>query len=745
MAPLRLLVFFLLTLPGFADQGYHATIRFGQIPPGARPVTAAADAAGNLYIVSNITTPSGLPQIRVDKIDPNGNSLGSIEFGGTYQSQGFVPSFFYAQDSVVGAAVDPSGNLVIAGTTFASDFPLVSPLFTTNKLGSSGLLGSSGFVTKLDPQLKNILFSTALGGKQGSTSAGALTLDKAGNIYVTGDTWDTDFPVTQGAFQSQLQPGAEYAFVTEIAANDKSIVFSTYFGDPAVSCAASSYMCPGFAFTEGSAIVSDSEGNVIIGGNTVANHLPITVGAFAANCGDCGISASGFEDLAGFLAKFSTDGSKLLAASYVPVVASSSYCTSVLTAALTVDANGNVIVAGTTSSVLSLTSGALQTSFPESAGASGSAGFVMKFDPAFEQLLFSTYFGGAGELGPLLYGGVNGLAVDSQGVIWIAGASPSEQLPAPEGTPLLGQNYLAGLSQDGSTLSALFTAPSGIAGLGVFLGANGVTSLGSTGALLTASPGQGPSLVSIANSAGSSITNAVAPYELISLYGLNIGPPAPVNTQVVKGVVTDSLGGVQVLFDGTPAPLLYVGPTQINAIVPREVSADDTASIQIVTPTGSISGPTMQVSPSQPGVVPSSAQGPALILPYAAAVNQDGSINSASNPAALGSVVSVWVSGAGASTQRLPDGAIVTLADSGSPALPVVAFSAPAFVIGTLPGPLSLEVVYAGDAAGMVAGVTQVNFLLPSQAEYGLDNVAFWLQIGGASSELFTLFLQSPQ
>lgn len=551
MAPHRFVGFLLLTLPALAEQPYHSNIRFGDIPPGARPVTAAADAAGNLFIVSNTTTPSGVPQIHVDKVDPNGSPLGAIDFGGTYQAQDFVPGLFFAQDSIVGAAVDPSGNLAIAGTTFASDFPLVSPLFTT--IG----IGGSGFVTKIDSQLKNIVFSTALGGKDGSTAAGALTLDKAGNIYVTGDTWDANFPITQGAFQSQLQPGAEYAFVTEIAANDKSIVFSTYYGDPAVSCAASEDLCPEFAFTEGSAIVLDSEGNVIIAGNTVANHLPITTGAFASNCGDCGISASGFEDLAGFLAKLSAGGSKLLAATYIPVVASSS-CTSVLTVALTIDANSNVIVAGITSSVLPLTSGALQTSFPSSS--SLEAGFVMKFDPAAERLLFSTYFGGEGELDSLLYWGVNGLAVDSQGVIWIAGASPPEQLPAPEGTPLLGQNYLAGMTQDGSTLAALFTAPSGIAGLGIILDASGVTSLGGTGALLTASPGEGPSLVSLSNSAGSAITNTVAPCELISLYGLNIGPPEPASAQVVNGVVGSSLGGVQVLFGGTPASLLYVGP-----------------------------------------------------------------------------------------------------------------------------------------------------------------------------------------
>jgi hypothetical protein len=305
MAPSRFLVLFLSALPALADQAYHATVRFADIPSSATPARVAADAAGNLFIVSNVTTPAGIPQIHIDKVDANGNLLASIEFGGTNASPGFVSSLFFSHDSIAGAAVDPSGNLVIGGSTFASDFPLVSPLFTS--IG----LGGSGFITKLDSQLKSIIFSTLLGGTKGTTGISALALDQSGNIYVTGQTSEADFPITPGAFQTVIAPGAFYAFASEIASNGNALVFSTYFGDPAVSCLGAPNQCPYSAYSEGAAIALDSKGNVIIAGNTIANHLPITPGAFASSCGDCGISATGFEELAGFLAKFAPDGSRL--------------------------------------------------------------------------------------------------------------------------------------------------------------------------------------------------------------------------------------------------------------------------------------------------------------------------------------------------------------------------------------------------------------------------------------------------
>src|SRR4029077_11182698 len=141
----------------------------------SRPQALAADSAGNLFVVSNVTEPSGRGQIRVFKTDPQGKTLASMDFGGSQD------------DGISGAAVDPQGNLVIVGATSSPDFPLVLPLI-------SNAPQPAAFITKIDSQLKSILFSTRLGGTQGGiggTSAGALALDSAGNIYVTGVTADT--------------------------------------------------------------------------------------------------------------------------------------------------------------------------------------------------------------------------------------------------------------------------------------------------------------------------------------------------------------------------------------------------------------------------------------------------------------------------------------------------------------------------------------------------------------------------
>jgi hypothetical protein len=276
---------------------------------------------------------------------------------------------------------------------------------------------------------------------------------------------------------------------------------------------------------------------------------------------------------------------------------------------MALDSSGNVIVAGLASDGFPVTSGALQRTFPAPAATRGLAGFITKFDSTAQRLLFSTYFGGATPGSPF---GLTSLILDSQGTIWVTGASPPDQLPAPTGTPLLGTNYLAALTPDGSTLANIFTAPDGAAGQAIAL------------------------------------TNAarVAPYDLISLYGIALGPPTPVGARILNHTVATSLGGVQVLFGGIPAPLLYAGPTQINAIVPAEVFGSDTTALQIVTPSGTISGPTLSIRPSQPGVFPGAVDTSPLVVP-AAALNQDGSVNSATNPAALGTIVTVWATGGG--------------------------------------------------------------------------------------------------
>lgn len=106
-----------------------------------------------------------------------------------------------------------------------------------------------------------------------------------------------------------------------------------------------------------------------------------------------------------------------------------------------------------------------------------------------------------------------------------------------------------------------------------------------------------------------------------------------------------------------------------------------------------------------------------FLAPEAKALNQDGTVNDAANPAEPGSIVTVWATGMGVPSWPWDDGAIVGYA-MGGPTAPVAVFSFPELVIlggnGTGPsGPLSLEVLYASDAPGMVAGTTQIGFRLP--------------------------------
>lgn len=151
----------------------------------------------------------------------------------------------------------------------------------------------------------------------------------------------------------------------------------------------------------------------------------------------------------------------------------------------------------------------------------------------------------------------------------VTGYSPASSLPAVSGVPLLGNANVARLSEDGKSIEDLYIGPDFSTGLALVLTstANFVT-LGQNGSLWIQTAATGPSLLGTANAAGGGISGQVAPSQLISLYGLGIGPRAAIDGQVQNGAFTSVLGGYQVLFDGIAAPLLYVGPTQINTAGP---------------------------------------------------------------------------------------------------------------------------------------------------------------------------------
>ncbi len=82
---------------------------------------------------------------------------------------------------------------------------------------------------------------------------------------------------------------------------------------------------------------------------------------------------------------------------------------------------------------------------------------------------------------------------------------------------------------------------------------------------------------------GSLKAGAVAPGEIISIFGFDLGPTTPVGLQLDgSGKVTAQLGGTQVLFDGVAAPLIYVSAGQVNTIVPYGVAGASTTRVQVM-------------------------------------------------------------------------------------------------------------------------------------------------------------------
>jgi uncharacterized protein (TIGR03437 family) len=224
----------------------------------------------------------------------------------------------------------------------------------------------------------------------------------------------------------------------------------------------------------------------------------------------------------------------------------------------------------------------------------------------------------------------------------------------------------------------------------------------------------------IAGSAASSIARAVSARELISIYGINIGASSPLGAQIESNVIGKSLGGVQVLFNGVPAALLYAGPTQINAIVPSALAGQTTTTIQIITPSGTVNGPVLDVQPTAPQVFVN-AMGSALAL------NQDGTLNSAANRAQPGSIVTIWMTGGGALPGTPDDVVNTSLATNVYPISVWTGFQGQ--------GVSPLAVLYAGDAPGLASGVTQVNFQLPPTA--AANGFPLTLQAGAATASIF--------
>ena len=207
-----------------------------------------------------------------------------------------------------------------------------------------------------------------------------------------------------------------------------------------------------------------------------------------------------------------------------------------------------------------------------------------------------------------------------------------------------------------------------------------------------------PQIRSVTNAASFFITDAT-PGLIFTLFGTGVGADPLTGLTLTNGVVSTTSGGTRVLFDEFPAPMIYASRDQVAGVMPYGIAGRTNVQV-VVENRGVRSDPfQMRVAPSSPGIFTLNASGRG----NAAALNQNGSVNSASNPAAPGSVVVLYVTGEGNYMPTPTDGSLTQAP------LPVTV--APVTVrFGTTP----VIVDYAGAAPGLVAGVMQINARAPN-------------------------------
>jgi uncharacterized protein (TIGR03437 family) len=248
---------------------------------------------------------------------------------------------------------------------------------------------------------------------------------------------------------------------------------------------------------------------------------------------------------------------------------------------------------------------------------------------------------------------------------------------------------------------------------------------------LTVSGAAAPGIVALVNGA-SFLAGAVSPGELVSIFGTNLGPTPGINFTPDNGHVDTTLGGVGVTFNGVAAPLIYVGPLQINAIVPYEVGDVPLGSAinVVVTYNTIVSASFMATTTSTaPGIFSANQTGNG----QGAILNSNESANSEANPAPKGSTVSIYATGEGALTPPVATGSM------SGPSLPLPKPVAGVSVtIGGQPATIS----YAGEAPTLVSGVLQVNAVIPSNINSGNQLVVLTIGNNTNTQQAITVAVQ---
>jgi uncharacterized protein (TIGR03437 family) len=655
------------------------------------PFGVALDSAGNLYIADA----GG----RIRKV--SGGVITTVA-GGSPSNQLYDP---------YGIATDSSGNLYIADWYYNS-IRMVSNGVTTIVAGN----GTKGFSGDNGPATSAQLYYPY-----------GVAVDSAGNFYIADTSNNCVRKVSNGV-------------ISTVAGNGTP----GFSGDNGPATSAQLYGPSGVAV--------DSAGNLYIAVfqriRRVSNGVIATVAQLSAS--DVAVDSAGNL----YIADYGNNRiRKLSAAGQITTVAGNgtpgfSGDNGLATSAqlnspggIAVDSAGNLYIADSMNNRIRKVAGGVIATV----AGNGTAGFNGERGPATSAQLNNP----------------NSLAVDPAGNVYIAdtdnwsirvltptgplcaySVSPTAlQAPASGGSLTVGIQTSAACTWAVSGLPAWMTlsgASSGAASasvaLTVFPNNSGATlsaaiSIAGVSVAITqpaASASPLAPLKSVVNAA-SYIGGMVSPGEMVTIFGSAIGPAtaAYATTDPSTGKLATAIGGVQVLFNGIPAPMIYASATQVSAVVPYEMASVANAAVWIAFAGQTSNAYLLTPVPAAPGLFAqdSSGSGPGAIL------NQDNSLNGPLHPAAKGSIVQVYMTGEGQTSPQGITGAITTVTLPPPQVTPAPVQPIQAWINGQ-----PATYTYAGEAPDMVAGVMQLNVQIPANAPSGA--LAIQVSIGGNVSQI---------
>lgn len=241
----------------------------------------------------------------------------------------------------------------------------------------------------------------------------------------------------------------------------------------------------------------------------------------------------------------------------------------------------------------------------------------------------------------------------------------------------------------------------------------------------------------------------ISPGVLVTIFGSHLSTPPLSGDPNNAGLYPVTLGNTRVTFNGIPAPLLYVSNSQINCVVPYGVSPMGSAEVVVsrLAPGSQVtSSPpvTVPVVPTSPGVFTSnqSGTGPAVVLNADPRIPYAVSLNTAANPAPAGSAITLFATGAGAWSFPFADGAIVLsyLASYAGNLIPdPIAPSAP---VSLTIGGQSSKLLWVGAAVGYVAGVLQINAIVPVGVDSGAQPIVLKIGDNDNSRQRTTIWIK---